>query len=136
MKKKNGKAPILTRITIDDEKVKFGLKTEPTPLIWDPQSGPTEEALQLNRDLDGIKRLDITQSTLNKYDLTFGQQKEFVKMIYVMRQLDITPNYIKLNSYVPISKTAQQPKTKPTQIKPSEIFLSDGFSLTTTPLRP
>lgn len=97
MKKKNGKAPILARITIDDEKVKFGLKTEPTPLIWYPQSGQTEEALQLNRDLDGIKRLDITQSTLNKYDLTSGQPKEFVKMIYVMRQLDITPNYIKYN---------------------------------------
>lgn len=99
MKKKNGKAPILARITIDDEKVKFGLKTEPTPLIWYPQSGQTEEALQLNRDLDGIKRLDITQSTLNKYDLTSGQPKEFVKMIYVMRQLDITPNYIKYNWY-------------------------------------
>ena len=59
LKKEDGKVPIIARITIDGEKVRFSLKTEVLASIWDPKfgraKGQTKEALQLNRYLDSIK---------------------------------------------------------------------------------
>lgn len=64
LKKEDGKVPIIARITIDGEKVRFSLKTEVTANIWDPKSGrakgQTKEALKLNRYLDSIKGQIIT----------------------------------------------------------------------------
>lgn len=135
LKKEDGKVPIIARITIDGEKVRFSLKAEVLADIWDPKSGrargQTKEALQLNRYLDSIKGqmitqyhslseanevvtaamvrdaflgtnlrsntllavfeefndrqekligIDITQSTFNKYDLTYRRLKEFLKV--------------------------------------------------------
>jgi hypothetical protein len=39
LKKDDGKVPIIARITIDGEKVRFSLKTEVLVSIWDPKSG-------------------------------------------------------------------------------------------------
>ena len=58
-KKEDGKVPLLARITLDGEKVKFSLKAEVSANIWEPKAGKaigqTKEALQLNRYLDSIK---------------------------------------------------------------------------------
>lgn len=57
-KKENGKVPLLARITLDGEKVKFSLKTDISPDIWDPKAGRaighSKEATQLNMYLDSI----------------------------------------------------------------------------------
>ena len=64
LKKEDGKVPIIARITIDGEKVRFSLKTEVPASIWDPKSGrakgQTKEALQINRYLDSINGQMIT----------------------------------------------------------------------------
>ena len=63
-KKENGRVPLQTRVTLDGDKVKFSLKTDVSPDIWDPKAGratgQTKEALQLNRYLDSIKGQLIT----------------------------------------------------------------------------
>lgn len=58
-KKENGKVPLLARITLDGEKVKFSLKTDISPDIWNPKAGKaighSKEAIQLNMYLDSVK---------------------------------------------------------------------------------
>lgn len=58
-KKENRKVPLLARITLDGEKVKFSLKTDISPDIWEPKAGKavghSKEAIQLNMYLDSIK---------------------------------------------------------------------------------
>lgn len=58
-KKENGKVPLQARITLDGQKVKFSLKAEVSPDIWEPKAGratgQTKEAIQLNRYLDSIR---------------------------------------------------------------------------------
>ena len=57
--KENGKVPLQARITLDGQKVKFSLKAEVSPDIWEPKAGKavgqTKEAFQLNRYLDSIR---------------------------------------------------------------------------------
>ena len=38
-KKEDGKVPLLARITLDGEKVKFSLKAEVSANIWEPKAG-------------------------------------------------------------------------------------------------
>ena len=63
-KKENGRVPLQARITLDGDKVKFSLKVDVSPDIWDPKAGKatgqTKDALQLNRYLDSVKGQIIT----------------------------------------------------------------------------
>ena len=57
--KEDGKVPLMARVTVDGQKVKFGLKADVTPQIWEPKAGraigQSKEAVLLNRYLDSIK---------------------------------------------------------------------------------
>lgn len=57
--KKTGKAPIIARITIDQDKIQFYTKLEVAPDLWDVPRGKVTgrgpEALQINALLDDIR---------------------------------------------------------------------------------
>ena len=57
--KEDGKVPLMARVTVDGQKVKFGLKADVTQQIWEPKTGrafgQSKEAVLLNRYLDSIK---------------------------------------------------------------------------------
>ena len=59
--KSNGKAPIMTRITLNGEIVQFSLKCEVDPKEWNPRvqrvNGKTANAVKLNGLLDNSRSI-------------------------------------------------------------------------------
>ena len=78
--KKNGKVAIMGRITIDNQVAQFSTKLEILPQKWDLKygrvTGKTEEATQLNRNLEEIRSRIITHyEELMKYEGVVTAQK-------------------------------------------------------------
>lgn len=141
-KEKTKKVPISASVTVDGERVKFSLKTEISPKLWDKKAGramgQSQEAQEVNRYLDSAKGQlistfhnlseaneivtatmlrdaflgfdvkkntlltvfeefndrqekligrEISQSTFNKFDLTYRRVKEFLRVRH--RKTDI-----------------------------------------------
>lgn len=69
----NGEAPIMSRITINGEKVQFGTKLQIHPTLWEQKTGRclgrSSKVAQRNRLLDGIrvKATDLYHKHLHEY---------------------------------------------------------------------
>ena len=80
---KNGKAPIMGRITVNRTMAQFSCKLSCTPSLWNPRAsrleGKSKEAVETNKDIEQLllsiqKAFDVLVEKTLVY-LLFGSQK-------------------------------------------------------------